>query len=115
MAIAVLTLLALGSQIAETSPSYAAITDASWGLRFALKLARHLTDRDHDGYSALFGGGDCDDSRADVFPGAEDIPGDGIDQDCQGGDANRPQPAPSHAAASAQRRPPGTAPFPATS
>jgi hypothetical protein len=87
MALAVLVLLVLGSKIAETSPSYAAITDASWGLRLALKVARHLTDRDHDGYSALFGGGDCDDSRADVFPGAEDIPGDGIDQDCQGGDA----------------------------
>jgi len=87
IAIAVIALLVVGSRIADGSPSYAAITDASWGLRSALKLARHLTDRDHDGYSALFGGGDCDDSRADVFPGAEDIPGDGIDQDCQGGDA----------------------------
>jgi hypothetical protein len=87
VAVAVIVLLGLSSQIADGSPSYAAITDTSWGLRFALKLARHLTDRDHDGYSALFGGGDCDDSRADVFPGAEDIPGDGIDQDCQGGDA----------------------------
>ena len=86
-AVTVIVLLALGSHIPEGSPSWAAITDTSWGLRFALKLARHLTDRDHDGYSALFGGGDCDDSRADVFPGAEDIPGDGIDQDCQGGDA----------------------------
>ncbi len=84
---AVIVLLVLGSRIADSSPSYAAITDASWGLRLALRLARHLTDRDHDGYSALFGGGDCDDSRPDVFPGAEDIPGDGIDQDCQGGDA----------------------------
>jgi arylsulfatase A-like enzyme len=87
VAAAVVVLLVLGSQIADSSPSWAAITDTSWGLRLALKLARHLTDRDHDGYSAWFGGGDCDDSRADVFPGAEDIPGDGIDQDCQGGDA----------------------------
>jgi hypothetical protein len=87
VAVAVIVLLVLSSRIGDGSPSYAAITDTSWGLRFALKLARHLTDRDHDGYSALFGGGDCDDSRADVFPGAEDIPGDGIDQDCQGGDA----------------------------
>jgi hypothetical protein len=87
VALVVVVLLALGSRIPDSSPSYAAITDASWGLRPALKLARHLTDRDRDGYSALFGGGDCDDSRADVYPGAEDIPGDGIDQDCQGGDA----------------------------
>ena len=87
VAVAVIVLLGLSSQIADGSPSYAAITDTSWGLRFALKLARHLTDRDHDGYSALFGGGDCDDKRADVYPGAEDIPGDGIDQNCEGGDA----------------------------
>jgi choline-sulfatase len=100
----ILLLTALGSRIPESSPSYAAITDSSWGMRLALKLARQLTDRDHDGYSALFGGGDCDDSRNDVYPGAEDIPGDGIDQDCQGGDAKpvaaeAETPAPSPAAA----------------
>jgi len=33
------------------------------------------------------GGGDCDDARADVHPGADDIPGDGVDQNCEGGDA----------------------------
>ena len=98
VALAVVVLLVLGSRIADNSPSWAAITDASWGLRFALKQARHLTDRDHDGYSALFGGGDCDDSRADVFPGAEDIPGDGIDQDCQGGDATLAAASPESAA-----------------
>ena len=102
VAIAIVASVALGSRVPEGSPSYAAITDASWGLRFAVKQARHLTDRDHDGYSALFGGGDCDDTRADVFPGAEDIPGDGIDQDCQGGDARavaeQTEPAPAMAA-----------------
>jgi phosphoglycerol transferase MdoB-like AlkP superfamily enzyme len=30
---------------------------------------------------------DCDDTRADVHPGATDVPGDGIDQDCSGMDA----------------------------
>ncbi|MBM4346001.1 MAG: sulfatase-like hydrolase/transferase, partial [Deltaproteobacteria bacterium] len=29
---------------------------------------------------------DCDDLRADVRPGAEDQPGDGVDQDCSGAD-----------------------------
>jgi arylsulfatase A-like enzyme len=87
--IAVLAILslALGSGIRETSPSYAAIQDGGLGIKFALKIARRLTDRDGDGYSALFGGGDCDDKRADVYPGAEDIPGDGVDQNCEGGDA----------------------------
>ena len=52
-----------------------------------LGAARRATDHDGDGFSARFGGGDCDDTRADVYPGAEDIPGDGIDQNCEGGDA----------------------------
>ena len=87
IALLVIVLLVAGSRVRETSPSYAAIGEGSLGLKFALKLARRATDRDGDGYSALFGGGDCDDSRADVYPGAEDIPGDGIDQNCEGGDA----------------------------
>jgi hypothetical protein len=31
--------------------------------------------------------GDCDDTNAGIFPGAVDIPGDGIDQDCSGSNA----------------------------
>jgi Sulfatase/Putative metal-binding motif len=30
---------------------------------------------------------DCDDQRADIHPGAADLPGDGIDEDCSGADA----------------------------
>lgn len=41
-------------------------------------------DCDGDGYPASV---DCDDSRAALHPGAVDIPGDGVDQDCEGGDA----------------------------
>jgi arylsulfatase A-like enzyme len=87
IALVVVLLLVAGSRIHETSPTYAAVGEGALGLKFALKLARKATDHDGDGYSALFGGGDCDDSRADVYPGAEDIPGDGIDQNCEGGDA----------------------------
>ena len=29
---------------------------------------------------------DCDDTRSGVNPGAEEIPGDGVDQDCDGTD-----------------------------
>ena len=87
LAVVVVVALIVGSSIHEASPSYAAINEGGLGIKFALKVARKLTDRDGDGYSALFGGGDCDDRRADVYPGAEDIPGDGIDQNCEGGDA----------------------------
>ena len=45
-----------------------------WGMRLLLGAARRATDGDGDGFSARFGGGDCDDRRGDVYPGAEDRP-----------------------------------------
>lgn len=54
--------------------------------RIALKVLRKATDRDHDGYSALFGGGDCNDRDPRVSPEALDVPGNGLDEDCSGED-----------------------------
>jgi arylsulfatase A-like enzyme len=100
--------LMAGARVPEGSPAYKAINDGALGLRFGVALARRLTDHDGDGFSARFGGGDCDDTRADVYPGAEDIPGDGIDQDCEGGDAKpgTPEPATAEASPSAATPPP---------
>lgn len=39
-------------------------------------------DLDGDGYTVA--GGDCDDTDADTHPDAEDVPEDGVDQDCNG-------------------------------
>jgi hypothetical protein len=54
-------------------------------------------DIDKDGYCQ----DDCDEVNASVHPGASEIPGDGIDQDCVGGDAPAagavPPPAPTMA------------------
>jgi len=47
------------------------------------------TDNDGDGYSVEggdCGAIDCNDTNADIHPGACDIKGDGIDQDCSGKD-----------------------------
>jgi Ca2+-binding RTX toxin-like protein len=43
-------------------------------------------DLDRDGVAA---GVDCDDSRAAVRPGARDVPGNRVDEDCSGADAAR--------------------------
>ncbi len=49
-------------------------------------LARWALDFDRDGYSALLGGGDLDDTRADINPARAEIIADGIDNNCAGGD-----------------------------
>jgi choline-sulfatase len=90
--------LVMGAGLPEGSPAFAAADEHALGLRALVGVARRATDRDGDGFSARFGGGDCDDSRADVYPGAEDIPGDGIDQNCEGGDAKVVAAAPAAAA-----------------
>lgn len=55
--------------------------------RDLVRLWRELGDFDRDGSSVLLGGGDCDDANAARYPGAADVPADGVDQDCDGADA----------------------------
>jgi hypothetical protein len=50
-------------------------------------------DEDGDGFvSQACGGDDCNDNDATVYPGACDIKGDGIDQDCDGVDRTKGKP-----------------------
>jgi hypothetical protein len=51
-------------------------------------------DQDGDGYTdSACGGQDCNDSAPFTFPGAEEICGDSIDQDCNGADLACPPPS----------------------
>jgi choline-sulfatase len=68
--------------------------------RSALRVLHRLGDRDGDGFSGAFGGGDCDDGDAAVHPRSREIPGNARDDNCLGGDvevgalARRLAPAP---------------------
>lgn len=62
-----------------------ALTARPWAAD-VLRLAQAALDFDRDGYSALLGGGDCDDANASVHPTAREIPGNGRDDNCVLGD-----------------------------
>lgn len=57
-----------------------------WG-RTGVTLWSSDEDCADPGEALLTQGGDCDDNESTVFPGASEIPDDGIDQDCDGRDA----------------------------
>jgi choline-sulfatase len=79
----------------ERTPSVARAVERYAPLgRIALALVRKATDRDHDGASPYFGGGDCNDHDPLISPLAVDIPGNGIDEDCSGADAPVPSASP---------------------
>jgi hypothetical protein len=61
-----------------------------------LRILATVPNHDLDGdtvIGAQFGGADCNDNDVRVHPGAYDVPGDGIDQNCDGRDAALPRPS----------------------
>lgn len=100
--------LAVADPLVRASPS---ARRALWG-RSAdvyawLFVVGKVVDLDGDDALGWLGGADCDPTRASVHPGAPEVPGNGRDDDCRGGDAAaRTRVAPPHPAAAPAGRPP---------
>ncbi len=75
------------------SPAGARIDARPGPVQSLVEALRRSTDRDRDGFSPYFGGGDCDDRDARRNPDAQEIPGNGVDEDCSGRDARALFPA----------------------
>jgi arylsulfatase A-like enzyme len=94
--VTVLTILAMSYGLASISYGAVAMDSSQnakalfWGrsvlARRVLLAAKVLTDGDGDGFSDAFGGADADDTDPKVNPLAPEVPGNGRDDNCIGGD-----------------------------
>lgn len=91
-ALLILVFLTLTRFGADARTRYIAIS-SSPPLSRLIDVVRSANDLDGDGFGSLLGENDCAPLDPDIFPGARDIPDDGIDQNCDGRDFSLAQSA----------------------
>ena len=57
-------------------------------VRLLVRVCHGLFDFDRDGYANILGGGDCNNLNGKVYPGAREVPGNQVDENCDGLDDN---------------------------
>lgn len=71
-------------------PKTFASAQKSQAAQLGAKLARFVTDVDRDGVSSAFGGNDCAPLDGRRAPTKVEVPGNGVDEDCDGSDSLPP-------------------------
>jgi RHS repeat-associated protein len=77
-------------RVSQQQPAAGAIVARGSNVGIVISTGPGPADIDDDGDGFSETQGDCNDTNAGIGPGAIDVPGNGIDEDCSGGDAPVP-------------------------